>query len=123
MRLLTDGRHADCYIPQTYPSGDKNIPKGLWLTERTQNLFQIKQRVISPKVRKPELSTLYATCHLILIYISIKYHQNIPKGIQVTERTRSFTPTSTLMPERQRDPSQKTICTHAPPPLVGERGT
>ena len=44
--------------------------------------------MITPKVRKPELSILYVTCHLVLIYISTKNHQNIPKGIQVTEQTR-----------------------------------
>ena len=36
-----------------------------------------------PKVRKAELTFFYATCHLILFYISTKYHQNILKGIQV----------------------------------------
>ena len=41
-------------------------------------------------VRKAELSFLYATHRLVLFYISTKYHQNIPKGIQVTEWTRSF---------------------------------
>ena len=55
----------------------------------------IKQQVITPKVRKPELSLLYATRHLILTYISTKYYQNIPKRIQVTEWTRTFTPTPT----------------------------
>ena len=69
----------------------RNIPKGIQVTERTQNLFQIKQRVITPNVRKPELLILYAKCQLLLIYISTKYHQNIPKGIQVTEWTKSFT--------------------------------
>ena len=34
----------------------------------------------------PELSFLYATCHLVLLYISTKYHQNIPKSICVTEQ-------------------------------------
>ena len=52
----------------------RNIPKGIRVTEWTQNLFQIKQRLITPKVRKPELSILYVTRHLILIYISTKYH-------------------------------------------------
>ena len=51
--------------------------------------------MITPKVRKPELSILYATGHLVLIYISTKYHQNIRQRIQVTERTRSLTPTPT----------------------------
>ena len=74
-----------------------NIPKGIWVTEWTQNLFQIKQRVITPNVRKPEImSILYVTRHLVLTYISTKYHQNILKGIQVTEQTRSFTPTLSL---------------------------
>ena len=45
------------------------------------------RREISEKVRKPELSFLYPTRHLALFYISTKYHQNIPKGIRVTERT------------------------------------
>ena len=43
-----------------------------------------------PKVRKAELSFLYATIHLVLFYISAKYHQNIPKGIPVTEQTRNL---------------------------------
>ena len=68
-----------------------NTPKGSRVTEGTRNLLQIKQRVITPKVRKPELSILYATHHLVLIFISTRYHQNISKGIQVTKRTRSFT--------------------------------
>ena len=56
---------------------------------QTQNLFQTKQREITPKVRKPELLFLYMTYCLFLFYISTNYHQNIPKGIQVTEeRTR-----------------------------------
>ena len=46
---------------------------------------------ITPKVRKAELSFLYAaiyaTCCLILFYISTKYQQNIPEDIQVTEWT------------------------------------
>ena len=43
--------------------------------------------------------TLYVTRPLVLFYISTKYHQNIPKGIQVTEQTRSFTPTPTESPK------------------------
>ena len=40
-------------------------------------------------VRMAELC-LYATCRLVMFYISTKYHQNIPKGIQVTERKRNL---------------------------------
>ena len=47
-------------------------------------------RIITPKVRKAELSFLYVTRRLVLFNISAKYHQNIPKGIQVTERTQIF---------------------------------
>ena len=54
------------------------------------NHCQIQQKEIMPKVRKAELSFFYATRHLILFYISTKYHQNIsPEGIWVTEQTRN----------------------------------
>ena len=91
-----------------------NIPKSILVTERTRNLLQIKQRVITSKIRKPELSILYATHHLVLIFISTKYHQNISKGILVTEPTRSFT--LTLMPMGY---IPKTIC---PSPPFGRGG-
>ena len=73
---------------------------GIWVTGRTRNLFQIKQRVVTPKVRMPELSILYVTCQLVLIYISTKYHQNnkglfkLQRGQDVLGRCR-----------RQRNPS------------------
>ena len=70
-----------------------------------------------PKVRKAELSFLYATCRLVLFYIATKYHH--PKGIQVTERTRSFTPTPTPM-LTPTGSVPKTICT--PRPLFGVGG-
>ena len=87
------------YISAKY---HRNIPKGICVTEQTRNLFQIKQRVVTPKVRKAELSFLYVTRRLVLFYISTKYHQNIPKGIQVTEGARSFTPTPTPMGSSQK---------------------
>ena len=40
------------YISTKY---DQNILKDNGVTERTRNLFQTKQREITPKVRKPEL--------------------------------------------------------------------
>ena len=36
-----------------------NISKGNPVTEQTRNLFQTKQREITPNLRKPELSFLY----------------------------------------------------------------
>ena len=113
--LLLDVKHhlVPFYISAKY---HRNIPKGIPVTERTRNLFQIKQRVITPKVTKTELSILYATSRLVLFYISTKYHQNIPMGIQVTEQTRSFTPTLTgSIPKT----IQKTICPTPPNPTFG----
>ena len=89
-----------CQVPLKYSKGYSSYRVGI-------NFFQIKQRVITPKVRKAELSFLYKTSRLVLFYISTKYHQNIPKGIQVTEQTRGFTLTPT-------GSVPKTIC----PPLL-----
>ena len=74
------------------------------------NLFQTKQREITAKVRKTELSFLYKTLHLILFYISTKYHQTISKGIQVIEHRRRFMQTPMLTGS-----VPKTICPHLPP--------
>ena len=43
---------------------------------------------ITQKVIKKELSFLYTTHRHDLFYITVKYHQNIPKGIQVIVLTR-----------------------------------
>ena len=85
--LNTTRRIIVFYISTKY---HQNIPKGIPVTKRTWNFFQLKQKVITPKVRQPELSILYVTYHLVLIYISTKYHQNIPKDIQVTEPTKFY---------------------------------
>ena len=66
------------YISAKY---HRKITKSIPDTEQTRNLFQTKQRVITPKVRKPELSFLYATRPLVMFYMSIKYHKNISKGL------------------------------------------
>ena len=42
---------------------------------------------ITQKIWKQELSFLYATHRHDLFYVTVKYHDSIPKGIQVTERT------------------------------------
>ena len=41
------------------------------------------------KSKKGRVVILLRQSHLILFYISTKYHQNIPKGIRVTELTRN----------------------------------
>ena len=87
MIFVRDHRLVLFYISTEY---HQNITKGIRVTERTQNRFlKIKQREITPKVRKPELLFLYATRRLVLFYISTKYHTTIPKGIRFAERTRN----------------------------------
>ena len=41
----------------------------------------------SKRKKKPKLSFLYVTCHLVLFDITTKYHQNIPKSVRLTKRT------------------------------------
>ena len=43
-----------------------------------------------PQARKAEMSFLYSMRCLVRFYISIKYNQNIPKGIRVIEWTRNL---------------------------------
>ena len=40
---------------------------------------------ISPKVSMPELWILCSSCHLMMLYILIKFHENISNGFQVSE--------------------------------------
>ena len=56
---------------------------------------------ITQKVIKRELTFLYATHRHDLFYITVKYHQNIPNGIQVIERTRKCLRTD-VRTDRQR---------------------
>ena len=68
---------------------------------------------ISKKVLKRELSFSYMTHLHALFYITVKYHQNIPNGIQVMERTRKClrpagrTPDSSLYPRTFRSGDKK----------------
>ena len=45
------------------------------------------QRAITPKVGKPELCFICSASHLIVLYICVKFHENISEGIQVMEQT------------------------------------
>ena len=64
------------------------IPKGIQVTERTRVCIKSIKEEITQKVLKRGLSFLHATHRHNLFYILVKYHQNIPNGIQVIERTR-----------------------------------
>ena len=47
------------------------------------------QRAITPKVCNPELRFLRSACYLVMLNIFMKFHENILKGFEVTERTRA----------------------------------
>ena len=78
---------------------------GFWVIERTRPYRKIYyfqfQRAITPKIRNPELWFLRFARRLMLLYICIKFHENISNGFGVTERTRFY--------DRQTDtrPGQK----------------
>ena len=55
---------------------------------------------ITQKVLKRELSFLYVTHSHDQFYITVKYHQNIPNGFQVKERTRKCLQTDVWMDRR-----------------------
>ena len=57
--------------------------------------FSYKTKCDNSKSKKGRVFILVRDTSSGLFYISTKYHPNIPKGIQVTERARSLTPTPT----------------------------
>ena len=59
------------------------------VTERTHILHKSNvQRVITPKVGSAELVSLCSTSCLVMLYISVKFYQNIWNGFQLTELRR-----------------------------------
>ena len=46
------------------------------------------QRAITPKVDKTALRFISSACRLIMLYICVKFHENISDGIRVMKRTR-----------------------------------
>ena len=56
--------------------------------EQIRNQNQNYHGEITKKNRKQELLFLYAIICNDLFYVSVKHHENISKGIQVTERIR-----------------------------------
>ena len=49
--------------------------------------FYNVQWATTPKAGKPELWFLCSTCHLMVLYISVKFHENISNGFQVSKWT------------------------------------
>ena len=77
-------RHDLFYIAVKYHD---YIPNNFQVMEWTPNCIWNHQGEITQKVWKRELAFLYTTHRHDLFYITAKYHDYIPKDIQVTERT------------------------------------
>ena len=64
---------------------------GFWVTERTRPYRKIYyfqfRRVITPKIHNPELWFLCSARLCMLLYICVKFHENISNSFWVTERT------------------------------------
>ena len=48
------------------------------------------QRIVTPSVGKPELWFMCSAHHLKMLYISVKFRENISNGIRVMERTLNY---------------------------------
>ena len=73
----------------------------LYICEKFQTVFNLQSgheytlemamfnvhRAITPKVGKPEFQFMCSACCLIVLYISVKFPENISDGIRVMERT------------------------------------
>ena len=70
----------------------EGILNGFLVTERIQPYRKIYyfqfQRAITLKRHNPELRFLRSARRLMLLYICVKFHENISNGFLVTERTR-----------------------------------
>ena len=86
--LFLYGAHRQDLFVITVKNYD-NIPKGIQVMEQTWNYIWNHQGEITQKVCKWELSFLYLTHHQDVFYITLKYHDKIPKGFQVMEQTRN----------------------------------
>ena len=67
----------------------ENILRGFQVTERHKMTIIKFQRGITTKLHRQELQFLYSACRLLMLYIAIKFHENILKGFQVIEQTRN----------------------------------
>ena len=48
------------------------------------------QSAITPKVGQPELRFMCSACRLMVFNICVKFHENMSRGIKLTERTRKL---------------------------------
>ena len=57
-----------------------------WTWVQGRNGYVQCSRAITPKVGKPELQFMCSARHLIVLYICLKFRDNISNGFQLTER-------------------------------------
>ena len=79
-------------------------------TTISKKIYYIQfQRAITPKIRNPELRFLRSARRLMLLYIYVKFHENISKGFRVTEQTRFCDRRTDDQPGQKQDVSQPSL--------------
>ena len=68
----------------------ENILNGIQVIERTQNCHCQISKGNNFKMYRQELQFLWSAHHLIILYMSMKFHENILNGFQVIEGTQNF---------------------------------
>ena len=63
----------------------ENMSSSFKVIERTQKL--LTQRVMTPKVGKPELRFLCSARRLMVFNVCVKFHENMSSGFKVMEWT------------------------------------
>ena len=94
----------------------EGILNSIWVTELTRP-YQF-QRVITPKIRNPELRFLRSTRSLMLLYICLKFHENISNSFGVTDRTRFCDRQTDRRPGQKQHVSQTLIRKVRPQTLI-----
>ena len=114
-------------LVNTYMKFHEGTLNGFWVTERTWPYNKIYyfqfQRAITPNIHNPVLRFLRSARHLMLLYICIKFHENISNGFWVTERTwfcdrQTDGQTDRQMDRRKDDQGKNNM---SPNPLTGGR--
>ena len=85
---LCTSSHDALYLVYICTKFHENILDGIKVIERTRFSKEKFQRGIIPEKMKVELQFLFSAHRLKVVYIGIKFHENILYGIKVIERTR-----------------------------------
>ena len=98
-----------------------HILKDIQDTERTRICIKSIKEEITQNVIKQELSFLYATHRHDLVLTTVKYHQNIPNGIQVIKRTQTCLRMDVRMDGRTDDEQTPGSSLYPPNLSVGDK--